>query len=180
MCGAAAIAAGSVADVLLKVGPAVAGCLLVHELVGGARRRHPDERWQHVVAHAHPGARVLGDVAVGCDNHRDRLTDVVHGLLGQGVAGDGMLDAGVRQQHGQRLGGLPDVTKVLPRPHRDDALDVQGTLDIDVCDAGVRVRAAHERRREGALAEIVQVAALSAHEPRIFAALRGSRRCGCS
>jgi hypothetical protein len=44
-------------------------------------------------------------------------------------------------------------------------------VDVDVDDAGVGVRAADEGGREGAVAEVVEVAAVAGEQARVLAAL---------
>ena len=161
-----------VAVLLHHVGRDVAGSVLVHEVGAVARGLDAHDDRQLLVVDTDALAGVLGDVAVGRDDHDDRLADVVDLLLGQRVAGAAVRQRRVGDQQRQGLGDLPG--EVLVGVDRQHAVDLDGVGDVDVDDAGVGVRAAHERRRQGVLAQVVEVAAPAGHEPGVLLALDGS------
>jgi hypothetical protein len=72
----------------------------------------------------------------------------------------------VRDEHGQRLGER--AGEVLVGVDGDQALDVEGGVHVDVDDAGVRVRAAHEGGGQRAGADVVEVAAPAGDEPGVL------------
>jgi hypothetical protein len=67
------------------VGGDVARHVRVHEVLAVPGGAHADDRGQHVVLDDDAVADVLGDVAVACDDHRDRLADVVDDAVREGV-----------------------------------------------------------------------------------------------
>ena len=79
----------------------------------------------------------------------------------------GAVQLRVRDEHRQRLGHR--AAEVLVGVDRDEALDVQGAVDVDVDDPGVRVRAAHEGGGQRAGADVVEVAALADDQPGVLA-----------
>ena len=68
-------------------------------------------------------------------------------------------------------GSADPAGEVLPGVDRLDAVDLPRVVDVDVDDAGVGVRAADEGGREGAVAEVVEVAAVAGEQARVLAAL---------
>jgi hypothetical protein len=70
-------------------------------------------------------------------------------------------------EHRQRLGHR--AGQVLVGVDRDQALDVQRRLDVDVEDAGVRVRRPHEGGGQGGVPDVVEVAALADDQPGVLA-----------
>ena len=168
-----------VADVLLEAGADVAGHVLVDEVLRGARVVDPDHRRQHLVVDPDPADRVLGDVAVVGDDEGDRLADVVHLVLGQGVLRAAVGQRRVRDQQRQRLGHR--AGEVLVGPHRVHAVEVEDLVDVDVDDPGVRVRGAqHGRVQQGRVpvhADVVDVPAQAAQEALVLDALdRGAHQ----
>ena len=158
-----------VADLLLHVGADVAGDVLVHQLRRLAGGRDADDRLQELVVDADERHRVLGDVAVGGDHERDRLADVVHLVLGQGVLGASVGQGRVRDQQRQRLGHR--AGEVVVGPHGQDALDVEHVGDVDVGDPRVGVRGAQDGRVQHprvVVEHVVDVAALAAQEPLVL------------
>ena len=128
-----------------------------------------DDDGQLLVADPDARGGVLGDVAVAGDDHDHGLADVVDLVLGQAVAGAGVGHRGVRDEHRERLGD--PAGEVVPGVDGLDAVDLPGVVDVDVDDPGVGVRAAHEGRRERAVAEVVEVAAVAGEQPGVLAAL---------
>ena len=139
------------------------------ERVAGAGRLDPHDDGQLLVQDPDPPRRVLGDVAVPRDDHDDRLADVVDLVLRKGVAGAGVGQRGVGDEHGQGLGD--PAGQVVPRVDRLDAVDLPGVADLDVDDARVGVRAAHERRGQCAVPEVVEVATVAGEQSWVLAAL---------
>jgi hypothetical protein len=92
---------------------------------------------------------------------------VVHLAVGQRVAGARRGQLRVRDEHRQRLGHR--AGEVLVGVDRDQALDVQRGVDVDVDDPGVRVRAAHEGGGQRVGADVVEVAALAGDQPGVLA-----------
>ena len=168
MCGRGGHGGVDVADLLEHVGRDVAGHVVVDEQVAVAGGLDADDDGQLLVGDADALAGVLGDVAVGRDDHDDRLADVVDLVLGEGVAGAAVGQRRVRDEQGQRL--ADPAGEVLVDVDADDALDVDRVGRVDVDDAGVRVRAAHERGGEGVVPEVVEVAAAAGDEARVLLA----------
>ncbi len=158
-----------VTDLLHHVRGDVAGCLLVHEHVAGAGLLQTHHDRQLLVVDPDPLAGVLGDVAVGRDDHDHGLAHVVDQLGRQAVAGHRVGQRRVRDQQRQAVGHL--AVQVLVRVDRDDALDVERVGHVDVEDAGVGVGAPHERRGERVVAEVVEVAAVAGQQARVLLAL---------
>jgi hypothetical protein len=121
---------------------------------------------QLLVGDGDPLGGVLGDVPVGRHHHHDRLADVVDLAVGQRVAGARRGQLRVRDEHGQRL--RERAGEVLVGVDGDQALDVEGGVHVDVDDAGVRVRAAHEGGGQRAAADVVEVAAAAGDEPGVL------------
>ena len=115
---------------------------------------------------------VLGDVAVGGDHHDDRLADVVDHAVGERVRRLRRVQRRVRDQQRQRLGD--PAVEVLVGVDRDQAVDVERVGDVDVDDAGVRVRAAQERGGQRLVAEVVEVAAVAGGQAQVLPALRSA------
>ena len=161
--------ARDVADLLEEVGADVVGDVGVHEGLAVAGLLDADDDGQLLVGDADALGGVLGEVAVARDDHDDGLADVVDLVLGQAVAGAGVGERRVGDEHRQRLGH--PAGEVLPRVDRLDAVDLPRVVDVDVDDAGVGVRAADEGRREGAAAEVVEVAAVAGEQARVLAPL---------
>jgi hypothetical protein len=126
-----------------------------------------DDDGEFLVADDDPLGGVLGDVPVGRHHHDDRLADVVHLAVGQRVAGARRGQLRVRDEHRERLGHR--AVQILVDVDRDQALDVQRRLDVDVEDAGVRVRATHEGGGQSRRADVVEVAALADDQPGVLA-----------
>ena len=68
--------------------------------------------------------------------------------------------------NGKRLVG--PAVQVVVGVDRDQALDLEGSRDVDVDDPGVGVRAAHERCSQRVLTEVVQVATTTGEQPRVL------------
>ncbi len=140
----------------------------VHEVGAVARPLDADDRGQRLVVDPDPLAGVLGEVAVAGDHHHDGLADVVDLVLGQRVRGARVGERRVRDQHGQRL--AHPTREVLVGVDGHEAVDVQRVAHVDVDDAGMGVRAAHEGRGQGAMAEVVEVAAPAGDQTRVLLA----------
>ena len=126
-----------VAGLLLEPGTDVARYVVVHEPLGGACRREPDDGLQRLVAHLDPADGVLGDVAVVGDDEGHRLARVVHLVAGQGVLRPAVGERRVRDQQGQRVGHR--AGEVVVGPDQVDAVEVEHGRDVDVDDAGMGV-----------------------------------------
>ena len=121
----------------------------------------PTTGGQEVVGHDDPLGGVLGQVAVACHHHDDRLADVVDLVARQRVAGARRVQRGVRDEQRQRVRdgaalGLVGRDQVVVGVDGDQAVDLQGAARVDVDDPGVRVRAADERDAEGVVADVVE------------------------
>ena len=137
-----------VPGLLVVAGGDVVGDLGVHRRAGRAGGVHADDDRQLLVGDDDPVADVLGDVPVGGHDHDDGLADVVHLAVGQRVAGArGACSCGWGMSTGS--GSAIGPVQVLVGVDRDDALDVQGGVDVDVDDRG-RARAGCARRRRPA------------------------------
>jgi hypothetical protein len=139
----------------------VVGDVGVHSPVRPAGPLHADHDGQRLVAHEHPLGGVLGEVAVTGDDHDDRLPYVLHLVLGQRVAGTRSVQRGVRDQQRQRLGdrgpfGLVGGDQVVVGVDRHQAVDVERSGRVDVDDACVGVRAAHEGDTQRARSDVVE------------------------
>ncbi len=157
-----------VADLLEHVRRDVVGHVVVDEGVAVTRVLDPDDDGQLLVAHPDPLARVLGDVAVGRDDHDDGLTDVVDLVLGQGVTGAPVGERRVGDEQRQRLAHLPG--QVLVHVDRDDPVDVDRVVGVDLEDSRVGMRAAHESGCESVVPEVVEVAAAAGDEAGVLLA----------
>ncbi len=158
-----------VADLLDQVGG---------DLLGAVQ---PDDGGEDLVGDPDAVRGVLGEVAVGGDDHHDRLADVADQVLGQRVGGPRRGQGRVGDEQGEGVGEA--ARQVLVGVDRHQPLHVQGGGDVDVEHAGVRVGAAHERDLQRIVAEVVEVAALPAQQPGVLTALdalaehaRGHRR----
>jgi hypothetical protein len=145
---------------------------VVRDLVVDARARraggvHPDDDRSLLVGDPDPLAGVLRDVAVRGHDHDHRLADVVDLAVGQREPGPRRGQLRVRDEHRQRLGHR--AGEVLVGVDRDDAVEVQARVDVDVDDPGVRVRAAHEGGGQRVVADVVEVAALAGDQPGVLA-----------
>ena len=113
----------------------------------------------------HPVLQERRDVAVDGDHEGDRLADVVHLVLRQGVLRAAVGERRVRDEQRQRLGHR--VGEVVVGPDGQHALDVEHVGDVDVGDPRVGVRRAQHRGVQQAwvvVEEVVDVAALAAQE----------------
>ncbi len=115
----------------------------------GARlsgRVDADHGGQRLVADGDQLGGILGDVAIGGDDHHHGLADVVDLVLRQRVRRPAAGQRRVRDQQRQRP--RQPARQILVGVDRDQAVHVQRRAHVDVDDPGVRVRAAHERRRQ--------------------------------
>ncbi len=158
-----------VTDLLEQVCTDVVRDVLVDQVATRARRVDADHDGQLFVGHPDALGGVLGDVPVTGDHHDDGLADVVHLVLGQGVARAGVGEGRVGDEDGKRLRGA--LREVLPRVDPLDAVDLPRVVDVDVGDPGVGVRAADEGGRQGIVAEVVEIAAVTREEPGVLTAL---------
>ncbi len=163
-----------VAHLLHEVGGDVAGDVVVHQARALACLRHPDDGGQDVVGHLDALGGVLGQVPVPGDHHHDRLADVVDLALGEGMAGPRVGQGRVRDQQRQGFadpctGARVGLLQVVPRVDGEQAVDVQRVGHVDVHDARVGVRAAHEGGGVGVGAEVVEVPAAAGDQPRVLA-----------
>ena len=111
-----------------------------------------DDRRQRLVIDFDQLKRVLGEVAVGCDHDRHRLTDIAHAAGGDRPAFDRRLDADHKRGRQLRhLGGGDDGGDAARAPRR---------VGTDRADFGVRVRRAQDRgmQRAGRNADVVDIA----------------------
>ena len=158
-----------VADLLEQVGADVVGHVVVDERGAGAGVVDADDDGQLLVGDLDARDGVLGHVPVAGDDHDDGLADVVDLVLGQAVAGAGVGERGVGDEHRQRLGD--PAGQVLPGVDGLDAVDLPRVVDVDVDDPRVGVRAAHEGGGEGVVAEVVEVAAVAGEQAGVLATL---------
>jgi hypothetical protein len=114
----------------------------VDEVLGPAGGVEAHDGGQGLVVDDDAFGHVLGHVAVDGHDHDDRLTDVVHLAVGQGVLGAGLRQVGMGDQQGQRVGQAPG--QVVPGVDAHQPVDVERVGDVDAGDAGVGVRAADE------------------------------------
>jgi hypothetical protein len=155
-----------VAALLHRIGGDVSGDVVVHEVPGSASRVDSHDSGQWFIAHVDEVDRVLGQVPVGRDDHDHRLADVVDLAGRQRVRRPPVGERRMRDQQGERLG--EPAGQILVGIDRDQAGHVERAADVDVGDARVRVRAAHERRREHPDAKIVEVGPVPADQPVIL------------
>jgi len=144
-----------VTDLLQHVRRDVVGDVRVHGVPGRERRVKPDHRRQDVPLDPDLVNRVLGDVPVRGDHHGDRLADVVDNAVGERVGGFRRVQRRVRDQQWQRFGD--PAVEVFVGVDGNQALDVECVADVDVDDAGVRMRAAQERGGQRVMPEVVKV-----------------------
>ena len=142
--------------------------VVVHRMRRGLRDLVPDDRRQHLVLDVDASGRILGDVAVAGDDHRDRLADMVDLAVREDVLRARRREGRVRDEDRQAL--LQARWEVLVGVDGDEAVDLQRRADVDVEDARVRVGAADDRDLVGVLSEVVEVATLPAQQPRVLAA----------
>ena len=125
-----------------------------------------DHGGQRVVLDVDQLQRVARGILVGRDHERDLLAleaDLVAGEHGLGVVGD------------RRHPGQAQRLEVLGRDHRVHARHLQRLGGVDREDLGVGVRAAQHRPMQHAgQADVVQVGALAADEPRVLLALEAA------
>ncbi len=130
-----------VAESVLQVRRDVVGDVRVHGVVRLPRHVDTHDRREHLVRDVDLGARVLGDVPAVGDDHRDCLTDVVDLVLGERISVARGGDRRMRDQEGQVLRHLRGVVReVVVRVDRVHAGQIQGGVDVDPGDPGVRVR----------------------------------------
>ena len=174
--GAASIAAGASPTSCTRCAATLPGTSSCTRRVAAPALLDADDRRQRPRTSTRiRSSGVLGDVAVGRDDHRRRLADVVHHVRGQRVAGAAVgaaPGAGSAAAAARRPG--PSARRPAgPRRCRSatSPSTSSASVDVDVEDPGVRVRAAHERRRQRAVAEVVEVAPVAAQQPGVLAAL---------
>jgi hypothetical protein len=155
-----------VADLLPHPGADVAGHVVVDQVGGLARPLHADDGREDLVRDGDAFRGVLGDVPVRRDDHHDRLTHMVHLVLGERVRRAAVSQGGMRNQQREGLGRPPVEVVIGVDGHQP--IHLEGTGDVDVGDPGVRVRAADERHLKRVLAEVVQVTARSTQQPGIL------------
>jgi hypothetical protein len=126
-----------------------------------------DDDRQLLVGDDDPLCGVLRDVPVGRYHHHHRLADVPDDVAGQGIGGARLGQLRVGDEHRQRLGHR--AAQVVVGVDRDQALDVQRALDVDVGDPRVRVRRPHERSGQRGVPDVVEVAALADDQPGVLA-----------
>ena len=148
--------ARDVADFLDQVGRDIAGHIVVDEVSGRAGSVDTDDRGERFIVDPDPGAGVLGKVAVAGDHQDDGLPDVFDDPVGQRVASARPREAGVRDEEGESI--AHPLRQILIREDRDQAVDLKCPAQVNVEDAGVGMRAAHEGGRVGACAQVVEEA----------------------
>ena len=158
-----------VADLLQHAAGDVAGHVVVHQGRAVAGVGDADDGGEQLVVDPDPLADVLGDVAVAGDHHDDGLADVVDLVPGQRELGAAVGQGRVRDEQRQRL--ADPAGEVLVGPDADQPVDLEGVGHVDVDDAGVRVRAAHEGGGQGGVPQVVEVAPTAGHQPRVLAPL---------
>src|SRR5690606_35570637 len=92
----------------------------------------------------------------------DRLADVVHLVLRQGVLGAAVGQRGVGDQHRQGIGHRSG--EVVIGVHRHDTLDVQHRFDVDVHDARMGVRTSQYGDLERVRQQVVDVLSLASYQ----------------
>jgi hypothetical protein len=153
-----------VAVLLHLPGSDVAGHVGMDEVARGPSRVQAHDGRQEVVGHPDPPDGVLGDVAVVGDDERDRLSEVVDLVLGQGVLGAAVGEVRMRDQQRQRLRHRPG--EVVMRPDHVHTFDVEDVGDVDVDDPCMGVWRAEDRRVQHVVPgqHVVDVAALAPQE----------------
>jgi hypothetical protein len=130
---------------------------------------HVDEDGQRVVVGQDQLDRVLRDVAVGRDDHRDGLADVADLAARERQLGTRVRHGGMGDQQRQRPVERPQVVR---REDRDDAGMRLGSGHVEARDARVRHRRAQERDVERPrVVDVVEVGRLATEDPRILVAL---------
>jgi hypothetical protein len=130
------------------------------------RRLDTHHRRQRFVGDLDPVDDVLGDVPVGRHHHRDRLAYVVDLVLGERVRRAALRQGRVRDELRKRF-GHPGV-EVVVGVDGHETVYLEGARHVDVTDTGVRVRTSHEGDCECVVCEVVEVATLAAHQPRVL------------
>ena len=129
------------------------------------RRHRIDHCRQRFVIHVDELERVLGEIAVAGDHHRDRLADIAHAIDRNRPAFDRRLDAD-REARRQRLDlGAGDHGDNAGRPPRGG--------QVDRADVGMRMRGAKNSgvTRARRYADIVDEAAAAGEQRQVFDAL---------
>jgi hypothetical protein len=147
----------------------IARHVAVHEVPGRARGLDADHGGHRFVCDGNTLGSVLGEVAVAGDDHRDRFPDVIDLLASQWVRGAAVGQRRVGDEQRQRLGERSG--QVVVGVDRGDPVDVEGAGDVDVDDAGVRVRRAHHRRGQRVVAQVVQERPAAGEQPAVLAAV---------
>jgi hypothetical protein len=149
-----------------RAGQVVGLALLVvadERRVGVQRRACVDDRRQRLVVDVDQRQRVSRDVLVCGNDERHLLTleaDLVTRQHRLGVVGD------------RRHPGQTERLQVLGRDHRGHSGQRQGRRGVDRVDPGVRIGAAQHRAvNHPRQADVIQVGALAADEPRVLLAL---------
>jgi len=120
--------------------------------------------------------RVGRAVRVVGDHDGDGLSDVAHAARRQ----HGMAVVRPAGLADQRRDGRGELGRLRRRQHGDHAGETARAAGIDPRDARVGVRAAHDRRMQGARhAQIVHVATTARYEAMVFLALDGSANQDC-
>ena len=163
---------GRVTDRLGERGRDVVGDLLVHGVHGRDGDLVPDDGRQHLVGDLDACGRVLRDVTVSRDDHRDGLTDVVDLAVREHMLGAGGGQRRVRDEDRQPL--LEPWREVLIGMDGDEAIDLERVGDVDVEDARMRMGAADDRDLVRVLTEVVEVATLTAQQAGVLTAQDGS------
>ena len=136
-----------------------------------ARRAHVRRDRQGLVVHPHPLRCVLGEVTVLGQHHGHRLAGERDLFLHERVGQREVADRGTGHQ--QRHRSFAQCRrKVVEGEHRVHARHAAGRVTVDGADAGMGVRASHERRVQDAVhAQIVDEAAFATHQRGILDAL---------
>ena len=124
------------------------GCqVLVHERRAWRQRfLEIDDRIQRLDVDDHVAHRVFGDVATLGDDHRDRLADVAHLVLGERPVRAGMEhQPGDRRRRHEQRRRRSIVAEVGERVDSGHAAPLPCGRGVDLDQARVRVFAAHER-----------------------------------
>ena len=136
-----------------------------HRLRRIERRERIDHRRQRLVVDLDQVERVLGEIAVGGDDDRDRLADIAHAADRDRPAFDRRLDPDRKacRQRGYLVAG----------DDGDDARRGARRVDIYMCDPRMRVRRPQNGgvQRAGLFAEIVDEASAPGQERGVFDAL---------
>jgi hypothetical protein len=130
------------------------------------RRLQAGDHWQRLVLDLHQVRGILGQVAVLSDHEGDRFARVPDYLGGKAAlrAGLGQRRVGDEEREVHVAEG-----KVGCGVDRVDSGGAPSGLDVDGCDARVRVGGADEAGLESSLAQVVGVAAESPQQPLVLA-----------